>query len=181
MSASDSTDFLRKGTPAYRRATFAIFCAGLSTFAAIYCVQPLLPIFARHFGVSAASSSLTLSLTTFCLALCMLVAGSLAETLGRKPVMLVALGMSGVLGLACAFVDSWPVLLVLRALVGVALSGLPALAMAYVGKSSTRCRFRRRWACTSAATCSAAWRAACCRAGWPTSAAGVSQWAASRY
>jgi len=64
----------------------------------------------------------------------MLVAGSLAEALGRKPVMLVALGVSGVLALACAFVDSWPVLLVLRALVGVALSGLPALAMAYVGE-----------------------------------------------
>ncbi|CAN5751400.1 MFS transporter [soil metagenome] len=130
----DSSAFLKRGTPAYRRATFAIFCAGLSTFASIYCVQPLLPLFASHFGVSAANSSLTLSLTTLSLALCMLVAGSLAEALGRKPVMLVALGVSGVLGLACAFVDSWPVLLVLRALIGVALSGLPALAMAYVGE-----------------------------------------------
>lgn len=126
--------FLTRGTSAYRRASIAIFCAGLSTFASIYCVQPLLPLFATHFGVSAADSSLTLSLTTLCLALCMLVAGSLAEALGRKPVMLVALGVSGVLGLACAFVDSWPLLLVLRALVGVALSGLPALAMAYVGE-----------------------------------------------
>lgn len=132
--SEDATAFLKRGTPAYRRATFAIFCAGLSTFASIYCVQPLLPLFASHFGVSAANSSLTLSLTTLCLALCMLVAGSLAEALGRKPVMLVALGVSGVLGLACAFVDSWPLLLVLRALVGVALSGLPALAMAYVGE-----------------------------------------------
>lgn len=129
-----SLTFLKRGTPAYHRATFAIFCAGLSTFASIYCVQPLLPLFASHFGVSAANSSLTLSLTTLSLALCMLVAGSLAEALGRKPVMLVALGVSGVLGLACAFVDSWPLLLVLRALVGVALSGLPALAMAYVGE-----------------------------------------------
>jgi YNFM family putative membrane transporter len=134
LVSEDATAFLKRGTPAYRRATFAIFCAGLSTFASIYCVQPLLPLFASHFGVSAANSSLTLSLTTLCLALCMLVAGSLAEALGRKPVMLVALGVSGVLGLACAFVDSWPLLLVLRALVGVALSGLPALAMAYVGE-----------------------------------------------
>ncbi|MES2529595.1 MAG: MFS transporter [Pseudomonadota bacterium] len=134
MSVSDSAGYLQRGTPAYRRATFAIFCAGLSTFASIYCVQPLLPLFARHFGVSAASSSLTLSMTTLSLALCMLVAGSLAEAWGRKPVMLVALGVASVLGLACAFVDSWPVLLVLRTLVGVALSGLPALAMAYVGE-----------------------------------------------
>ena len=134
MPVSDSADYLQRGTPAYRRATFAIFCAGLSTFASIYCVQPLLPLFARHFNESAASSSLALSLTTLSLALCMLVAGSLAEAWGRKPVMLVALGLASVLGLACAFVDSWPVLLVLRTLVGVALSGLPALAMAYVGE-----------------------------------------------
>lgn len=134
MSVTDSAGYLQRGTPAYRRATFAIFCAGLSTFASIYCVQPLLPLFARHFGVSAASSSLTLSLTTLSLALCMLVAGSLAEAWGRKPVMLVALGVASVLGLACAFVDSWPLLLALRALMGVALSGLPALAMAYVGE-----------------------------------------------
>lgn len=134
MPASDSADYLQRGTPAYRRATFAIFCAGLSTFASIYCVQPLLPLFARHFNESAANSSLALSLTTLSLALCMLVAGSLAEAWGRKPVMLVALGLASVLGLACAFVDSWPVLLVLRTLVGVALSGLPAIAMAYVGE-----------------------------------------------
>ena len=134
MSSTNSSDYLKRGTTAYRRANFAIFCAGLSTFASIYCVQPLLPLFAAHFGVSAASSSLTLSLTTLCLAFGMLVAGSLAEALGRKPVMLVALGVSAVLGLACAFVDSWLVLLVLRSLVGVALSGLPALAMAYVGE-----------------------------------------------
>ena len=97
-------------------------------------MQPLLPLFARHFGVSAASSSLTLSLTTLSLALCMLVAGSLAEVWGRKPVMLVALGVASVLGLASAFVDSWALLLVLRTLMGIALSGLPAIAMAYVGE-----------------------------------------------
>lgn len=134
MNPSGADAYLQRGTPAYRRATFAIFCAGLSTFASIYCVQPLLPLLARHFSVSAANSSLALSLTTLSLALGMLVAGALAEAWGRKPVMLVALGAASVFGLACAFVDSWPLLLVLRALVGVALSGLPAIAMAYVSE-----------------------------------------------
>jgi YNFM family putative membrane transporter len=134
VPAPEADEYLKRGTPTYRRATFAIFCAGLSTFASLYCVQPLLPLFASHFGVSAANSSLTLSLTTLSLALCMLVAGSLAEALGRKPMMVVALGAASVLSLACAFVDSWPLLLLLRALSGVALSGLPALAMAYIGE-----------------------------------------------
>ncbi len=125
---------LVRGTAAYRRATLALFCAGFATFALLYCVQPLLPLLAAHFSVSAATSALALSLTTLSLALSLLLAGALAESWGRKPVMASALGLAVLLGLACAWVDDWHLLLVLRALLGLALSGLPALAMAYVGE-----------------------------------------------
>lgn len=133
-SATASASHLTRGTPAYRRATLALFCAGLATFALLYCVQPLLPLLAAHFSVSAASSSLALSLTTLSLAFCLLISGALAESWGRKPVMAVALGVAALLGIACALVESWELLLVLRTLLGLALSGLPALAMAYVGE-----------------------------------------------
>ncbi len=132
-SASFDTHF-RRGTAAYRRATLALFCAGFATFAVLYCVQPLLPLLATHFSVSAATSSLALSLTTLSLALCLLVSGGLAESWGRKQVMALALMLASALGLACVVVESWTALLVLRALLGLALSGLPALAMAYVGE-----------------------------------------------
>ncbi|WP_425316358.1 MFS transporter [Stutzerimonas chloritidismutans] len=125
---------LSRGTPDYRRATFALFCAGFATFALLYCIQPLLPMLATHFSVSAASSSLALSLTTLSLAVCLLISGALAESWGRKPVMAAALGLASLLGLASVLVDSWQLLLALRALLGLALSGLPALAMAYVGE-----------------------------------------------
>ena len=82
----------------------------------------------------AASSSLALSLTTLSLALSLLVSGALAESWGRKPVMAAALGLAALLGIACALVEEWGTLLMLRALLGLALSGLPALAMAYVGE-----------------------------------------------
>ncbi|WP_298188802.1 MFS transporter [uncultured Pseudomonas sp.] len=134
MPVADSTAYLMRGTAAYRRATLALFCAGFATFALLYCVQPLLPLLAQHFAVSAAGSSLALSLTTLSLALCLLVSGALAESWGRKPVMAIALGLASVLGIACALVESWDHLLWLRALLGLALSGLPALAMAYVGE-----------------------------------------------
>lgn len=132
-SASHDTH-LRRGTTAYRCATLALFCAGFATFALLYCVQPLLPLLAGHFSVSAATSSLALSLTTLSLAVCLLVSGGLAESWGRKRVMVLALMLAGTLGLACVMVESWSVLLILRALLGLALSGLPALAMAYVGE-----------------------------------------------
>ncbi|MHA6638775.1 MFS transporter [Stutzerimonas frequens] len=125
---------LRRGSAGYRRATLALFCAGFATFALLYCIQPLLPLLAKHYAVSAASSSLALSLTTLSLALCLLVSAALAESWGRKPVMAAALGLACLLGLACVLVESWQLLLFLRALLGLALSGLPALAMAYVSE-----------------------------------------------
>lgn len=125
---------LRRGSAGYRRATLALFCAGFATFALLYCIQPLLPLLAKHYAVSAASSSLALSLTTLSLALCLLVSAALAESWGRKPVMAAALGLASLLGLACVLVESWHLLLFLRALLGLALSGLPALAMAYVSE-----------------------------------------------
>ncbi|APU31102.1 hypothetical protein UYA_15785 [Ectopseudomonas alcaliphila JAB1] len=129
-----SASHLSRGSAGYRRATLALFCAGFATFAMLYCVQPLLPLLAAHFRVSAASSSLALSLSTLSLALCLLVSGALAESWGRKPVMAAALGLAAMLGIACALVEEWGSLLILRALLGLALSGLPALAMAYVGE-----------------------------------------------
>ena len=89
-----SVTHLSRGSAGYRRATLALFCAGFATFAMLYCVQPLLPLLAAHFRVSAASSSLALSLTTLSLALCLLVSGALAESWGRKPVMVAALGLA---------------------------------------------------------------------------------------
>lgn len=135
MSSKLQTEnsYIVRGTAAYRRATFALFCAGLATFALLYSVQPILPMLASHFAVSSASSSLSLSVTTFSLALGLLVAGALSESLGRKQMMQVALLLACLLGLATALVDDWYLLLLLRTLLGLALSGLPALAMAYVG------------------------------------------------
>ncbi|MEK0084262.1 MFS transporter [Benzoatithermus flavus] len=125
---------ITRGTPAFRRTNLALFAAGFSTFALLYCVQPLMPLFSAEFGLGAAASSLSLSVTTGLLAVAMLVASSLSEALGRKPVMVASLLASAALTIAAAFVPGWHGLLLVRTLEGVALSGLPAVAMAYVGE-----------------------------------------------
>ncbi|WP_441397088.1 MFS transporter, partial [Bacillus sp. YAF8] len=112
----------------------ALFAAGFSTFALMYCVQPLMPVFTHVFQVGAAESSLSLSLTTGTLAFAMLVASALSEAWGRKPVMVASLFASAVLTSLAALMPSWQGLLVLRALMGLTLSGLPAVAMAYVSE-----------------------------------------------
>ncbi|MET0331360.1 MAG: MFS transporter [Dyella sp.] len=127
-------DFIRHGTPAFRRANLALFAAGFATFGLLYCVQPLMPAFTRDFGVGAAGSALSLSLTTGVLAVAMLFAGAVSDALGRKPVMSVSLLLSALLVIASAWVPNWRDLLILRTLLGLSLSGLPAVAMTYLSE-----------------------------------------------
>ena len=61
------------GTPAFRRVNLALTTAGFSTFLLMYAVQPLLPVFAHEFAISAPTSSLAMSATTGCLSVAMLV------------------------------------------------------------------------------------------------------------
>jgi YNFM family putative membrane transporter len=122
------------GTPAFRRTSLAMAGAGLTTFALLYHVQPLLPLLADTFKVGAAESALSLSLTTGALSFCLLLAGSLSEVVGRKPVMVGSLLLSSLLTIAVALTPSWHALLLARMLTGVALAGLPAIAMAYLGE-----------------------------------------------
>ncbi|GAA0688590.1 MFS transporter [Dyella marensis] len=127
-------EFIRHGTPLFRRTNFALFAAGIATFGLLYCVQPLMPEFSKDFGVSAAGAALSLSVTTGVLAVAMLVAGAVSDAWGRKSVMTVSLLTSSLLVIATAMVRDWPMLLVLRTLLGLTLSGLPAVAMTYLSE-----------------------------------------------
>ncbi len=124
----------RRGTPPYRRINAALFLAGLATFSLLYCVQPLLPVLSAAFRVGAAQSSLAVSLTTGFLAVSILVAGGLSDRLGRKRVMTASLLSAALLNLLVAVAPDWPLLLLARALEGVALGGAPAVAMAYLAE-----------------------------------------------
>jgi YNFM family putative membrane transporter len=68
------------------------------------------------------------------MAVCMLVASSISESVGRKPVMVASVVSSSVLMIISALVPQWWQFLAIRALMGVTLSGLPAVAMAYVAE-----------------------------------------------
>lgn len=125
---------IERGTAAFRRTTLAMFAAGFSTFALLYCLQPLMPVFSHDFRISASASSLSLSVTTGVLAVAVLVAGSLSEVWGRKPMMVVSLFASAALTIASALVSGWHGLLAVRALEGLTFAGLPALAMAYLSE-----------------------------------------------
>jgi YNFM family putative membrane transporter len=122
------------GTTTYRRINLALFCAGFVTFVTLYDVQPLLPLFAREFGVPPAIASLPLSLATAALACGMLLAGTISESLGRRPVIAAALILTSLLTIGTWFCHSFPALLTLRLVQGLVLAGVPSVAMAYLGE-----------------------------------------------
>ncbi len=125
---------LRPGTAGFRRANLALFAGGFATFALLYCLQPLLPVLALAFHVSAAASSLVVSLAMAAMAPAMLVVSSLSDAWGRKRMMGWSLAVASTLSLAAAAAPTWVSLLVLRTGVGLALAGLPAVAMAYLSE-----------------------------------------------
>ncbi|MFC5382196.1 MFS transporter [Aquipuribacter nitratireducens] len=130
--AADTEGGLRPGTPELRRVSVALFLAGVATFAAVWATQPLLPTLSAEFGVTPAQAALSVSGPTLALGLGLLVAGPLSDTRGRTWLVHGSLGLSGLLGLACAAAWSWESLLALRTLQGLALAGLPAVATAYL-------------------------------------------------
>jgi MFS transporter, YNFM family, putative membrane transport protein len=123
---------LQRGDPGFRRVSVGLFFAGFTTFALLYATQPLLPQLVDVFAVSPGAASLTVSVTTGGLALAIIPASAVSERWGRRPVMLWSLLGAVVFGLAAALAPSFGLLLVLRALEGVALAGLPAVGMAYL-------------------------------------------------
>ncbi|MFP1628369.1 MFS transporter [Streptomyces sp. 5K101] len=134
-SPSPVTDTrLSPGAPGYRRMSFALFAAGMATFALLYSTQPLLPAVSADFGVTAGAASWTVSAATGALALCVLPLSALSERFGRRTVMTVSLAVAVVLGLLVPFAPNLEWLVALRALQGAALAGLPASAMAYLAE-----------------------------------------------
>src|ERR1700760_5190530 len=65
-------------------------------------------------------------------------AGTLSDALGRKTVMTASLGAAAAASLAASFAPNWTTFVSLRALTGLALSGVPAVAMAYLVEEMDR-------------------------------------------
>ncbi|MFJ8020919.1 MFS transporter [Streptomyces sp. NPDC096311] len=125
---------LTPGGPGYRRMSFALFLAGVATFALLYSTQALLPLVSTDFGVSASEASWTVSAATGALALFVLPMSALSERFGRRTLMTASLAVAVTVGLLVPFAPSIGALVALRAVQGAALVGLPASATAYLAE-----------------------------------------------
>ncbi|HZZ23301.1 MAG TPA: MFS transporter [Roseiarcus sp.] len=128
---------IARGGARFWQVSFALFLGSFATFALLYCVQPLMPTFTRAFSIFPAAASLSLSAATGVLAVAMIFAGTLSDVLGRKT-MTASLATAAAATLGTSFSPNWTTLVALRALTGLALSGIPAVAMAYLVEEMDR-------------------------------------------
>jgi YNFM family putative membrane transporter len=126
--------YIEKGTADFKKVKVGFFLGGLATFAAMHCAQPLLPLYSREFHVSPVTSSLVLSITTAILAVMMTFTAFLSNTWGRKNIMVISLFGTSLVTIASALSPNFATLLLCRALEGIFLAGIPAIAITYLGE-----------------------------------------------
>ncbi|MBO1518700.1 MFS transporter [Oceanisphaera pacifica] len=119
------------------RATLALGLGSMLVFINLYIAQPLLPLLAQDFNVSALSISWVLSISTLGLAMGLLFWARVADKRGRKSIMLGCLLAALLLGLVISQLNDFSSLLIARGLQGFFLAGLPATAVAYMGEEFT--------------------------------------------
>lgn len=124
--------------PYFWRITLSLALASLFTFACMYSVQPLLPVFVDEFGVSVSKSSLALSSTIVGLIIGLIVLGFLSDRVGRTVFIKLSLVGSILPYLLIPMVDSFFILVLLRFIQGFALAGLPAASLAYLSEEIDR-------------------------------------------
>lgn len=122
------------GSPAFRHVNVAMFFGGFASFAMLYGTQPLLPLLSAQFSLDPAAASLAVSAGTAGLALALIPASVLSDRYGRESLMKFSIAAAAAVCTASAFVADFGQLLILRALLGVAIAGLPAAAMAYLAE-----------------------------------------------
>ena len=118
----------------YRRAVLAMLAAGLATFNALYATQALLPTLVEDLGITPTEAALTVSATTGLLAVCIVPMSILSERFGRGRLLIISALTATTLGLLLPLAPDAPTLIALRALQGIAIAGVPAVAMTWLSE-----------------------------------------------
>ena len=125
-------------TPAFYRSAFALCLAAVVVFANLHLLQPLLPQLSREFQLSALQASWAYAVGTLCLGVSLLFYAALSDAWGRRTLLLVTLIGMTLSTLALTQVESYGALLCWRAVQGVFLGGLPAVAIAWMGEAYSK-------------------------------------------
>nr|WP_263314391.1 MFS transporter [Mammaliicoccus sp. Marseille-Q6498] len=118
-------------TSEQKKRSVSLLLAGFIIFSSLYVTQPIFNGLSKYFDVSLSDVSLTLSVSTFMLGVGLIIV-PMFNNIEKKRMMSISVLLVSVLSLASVFVTRFDLFLVLRGLMGLALSGVPSIAMAYI-------------------------------------------------
>jgi MFS transporter, YNFM family, putative membrane transport protein len=121
----------------HRRLAAALWCAGLAAFATMYAPQGLLTQISHDAAVDPAQAALLVSAATLGLALSVLPWAWLSNRIGTRSAMRLAAASTAVTAVVVPWLPTFDTLLAGRFLHGIALGGIPALAMALLHNTAT--------------------------------------------
>ncbi|WP_067582352.1 MFS transporter [Endozoicomonas ascidiicola] len=120
-------------THRFWRATLALSLGSFMVFSNLYISQPLLPMLADNFQLSPVEAGLSFTIATFMLGLSLLFFGPVSDAIGRKSLMIGSMTGAVLCAALISQVSDYEHMIVLRAVQGFCLGGLPAIAIAYMG------------------------------------------------
>ncbi|WP_321334228.1 MFS transporter [uncultured Bacteroides sp.] len=123
-----------KDSKRFKQIRTCILISGLSVFAQLYLFQPMLSLLCRDFEITPAMSSLAVSSTTIGMAVGLFIFAFKADAISRQKLMSITLFISSLLTILSAFVGHFYVLVLINFLKGVVLSGVSAVALAYLSE-----------------------------------------------
>lgn len=118
----------------FKAIEICIFLSGLSVFAQLYLFQPILPEITKYFKITPEISSLLVSASTIGMGFGLFIFAFKADGVSRKKLMVIALVSSSVLTIFSAFISSFEWLVVMNFFKGMLLSGVSAVALAYLAE-----------------------------------------------
>lgn len=125
---------IEKSSPEFYIASFSLCLAAVVVFANLHLLQPLLPQLSREFALTPLQTSWSYAIGMLTLGGSLLFYGALSDALGRRAILLWSLAGMALTTFALSQVESFETLLLWRALQGICLGGLPAVAIAYLGE-----------------------------------------------
>ncbi|MEC6825254.1 MFS transporter [Photobacterium piscicola] len=125
---------IETNTLAYKKTSFALALGSFIVFCNLYLFQPMLPLMATEFSVSATQINWVLAATTLMLAVCLIPWAIASEIVGRRIIMVISLLLMPIVGMAMMFTHDLFALTIARAVMGISVAGYVAVAVAYMAE-----------------------------------------------
>ncbi|HZT24973.1 MAG TPA: MFS transporter [Pseudolabrys sp.] len=119
--------------PMFSARHLAVGLAGYCAFVNLYSPQAILPLLSQEFSATAAEISTIITVSTLAVALTAPFTGTVADVLGRKRVIVAAMFMLVIPTVMAGLSSSLPTLVFWRAVQGLVLPPIFAVAVAYIG------------------------------------------------